>query len=126
MEDTVRVTTDRVEFALEVKKVRDYRVLAKFWLWPESLVGYFVEKNVDQLLEFCAWDKTYHIVSSFGGVTVNRYYPGAVHYWLAEGNPDPDYVLDDRADAKWILADLLPEVGKETLPTIVSRLKRGE
>lgn len=62
-------------------------------LCADLATGLFVKP--DKLLEFVALNPDFHIVSSFnrpqGDLLVNRYCPGAQHYFLANGVKDPNF-----------------------------------
>ena len=62
-------------------------------LCADLATGLFVKP--DKLLEFVALNPDFHIISSFerpqGDLLVNRYCPGAKHYFLANGIKDPNF-----------------------------------
>ena len=54
----------------------------------------FWEKSTGMLLEFCVENPRYHVVSASSGRFENRYVPGRNIYMLAEGDRNPNFVLD--------------------------------
>ena len=63
-------------------------------LEPMSIIGTFWPKQVQSLLEICAVDTNFHIISDVHpGLSVNRYVEGNCRYQLAEGDKDPTIEL---------------------------------
>ena len=60
----------------------------------EDLSGMFWECSIGILQEFCIKNSKYHIVSASCGRFENRYVLGRNVYMLAEGDKNPNLVLD--------------------------------
>ena len=71
----------------------------------------FWEKSVSMLLQFCAANRRYHIVSVSCGRFENRYVPGRNIYMLAEGDDQQDLVLDMclKKDKNLLMEEMLEE-----------------
>jgi hypothetical protein len=68
--------------------------LARLGFQMNDLSGMFWECSTGILLEFCKNNSQYHIVSASCGRFENRYVPGKNVYMLAEGDRNPNLVLD--------------------------------
>lgn len=109
----MRVLTKFMEFEEEVKMFEDYWRLRDMGLTSAtSLNGIFTRSEADELRDFCGENPQFHIVSfcpkSFA---FNRFHPDGYAFYLAEGNPDPNLLLDWRieADEIWDEGFLLEE-----------------
>lgn len=104
----MRIVTTYFEFAAEVKMIHDWWRLRDFGVPPRtSSNGAFVRLETDALREFCEHNSQYHIVSFCpDGFGWNRFHPKANAYWLAEGDSDPNLLLDWRFESEQIWEDL--------------------
>jgi hypothetical protein len=83
-----------VRFLKRVGKVWIYEELMFLGIVPECLTGQFSSKGVSVLLDFCAIDPTYHIISCQNLRIYNRYIPNANGYYLADGDKDSNLEYD--------------------------------
>ena len=77
----------------------------------EEISGMFGDSSVGMLLEFCAENPEYHIVSASCGRFENRYFPHKNVYMLAEGDNSPNLVLDMclKKDPNLLMEEMLEE-----------------
>ena len=61
---------------------------------PDNVSGVFGESFKTALLEFCRLNPRYHIISATDGVFENKYAPNRNLYMLAEGDNNPNLVLN--------------------------------
>lgn len=105
----MRIVTTISEFKEEVKIIDDWRRLHKLGLFCKtSSRGAFELSETDEMIDFCKQNPQFHIVSTFpDGLTWNRFHPKAETYYLAEGNPEPYFVLDVRFEEDGMLEEIL-------------------
>lgn len=98
----MRIVTSFFEFETEVKTIIDgYRLRDMGLVSQFSMNGKFYPCEVDELKDFCEHHPKFHIVSyGRNWVMWNRYHPEGYLYRLAEGNPDPNFMLDYRVEAE--------------------------
>ena len=73
---------------------------------PDSITGVFDNHRLDELIEFCAKNPDYHIVSSVNvGLYFNKVVPHAQEFFLAEGDSNPDLVCFEDYKLAQYLAD---------------------
>jgi hypothetical protein len=100
-EDRIELIVDVHEFYARVKIVHPHTELEPLGLQPDSISGMFFDSSVEQLVEFCARNPTYHIVTSLGeGRNINKFVPGQRVYSLAQGDKNPCLMLSTIADPK--------------------------
>jgi hypothetical protein len=105
-EDHIELIVEVKQFYDRVKIVFPHTELEQLGLEPDSFSGMFFEESVDQLIEFCTHNSTYHIVTSLGeGRNINKYIPGQRVYSLARGDKNPCLMLSAFADPKRALVD---------------------
>ena len=68
-EDHIELIVEVKQFYDRVKIVFPHTELEQLGLEPDSFSGMFFEESVDQLIEFCTHNSTYHIVTSLGDAT---------------------------------------------------------
>ena len=102
----VELFVDIIEFYERVGMICDFREFDRLGLERGFSLTSFPPHLVQQLLELCADDPSYHIVS---GVTperlVNKYIPDALSFHLAQGDSTPNLVLNPSVDPKRALVD---------------------
>jgi len=81
-------------FLKRVGKIWLYEELAFLGIEQEWPSGMFGPKRVHMLLEFCAKEPAYHIISCNNYKIYNKYLPDANSYYLADGDTDVSLVLD--------------------------------
>ena len=105
-ENRIELMVDVNEFYDRVKIVFPHTELAPLGLQADSYSGLFFDSSVEQLVEFCAHNPTYHIVTGLDeGRSINRYIPGPHIYSLAVGDRNPCLMLSMFADPKRALVD---------------------
>lgn len=98
----MRIVTSYIEFFREVKIVQNWWRLRDMGLvCRTSLLGTFIPSETDGLKSFCEYNSKFHIVS-FGTnfFAWNRYHPDGDSFYLAEGNSDPNLLLDWRVESE--------------------------
>jgi hypothetical protein len=94
------------EFFKRVGLICDYQEFEWLGLQRGISLTSFPPHLVEQLLNLCAQDPTYHIVSGTApGRLVNKYVPNALSYQPANGDKNPDLVLNAFVDPKRALVD---------------------
>jgi len=105
-EDRVELIVDINEFYDRVKIVFPHTELEPLGLEPDTYSGMFLEESVQQLVEFCARNPKYHIVTGLDeGRSINRYVLGPHIYSLAIGDKNPCLMLSMFADPNRGLVD---------------------
>lgn len=104
----MRIVTNYLEFAEEVKMIDDWWRLRDMGLTCRtSIMGAFLRSETDDMRDFCEHNPQFHIVSFCpDGFVWNRFHPEANAYYLAEGNADPHLVLDFRIEVEESLEEL--------------------
>lgn len=90
----MKITQDHGEFIRRAGWISDYERLEELGFKDCPLAGTFHKDEVHQLLEFCAKNPEYHVISYVGKIIVNRYDPNGNVFKLCDGDDDPDYALD--------------------------------
>ena len=81
-------------FMERVGIIKDYYELYQIGIDSDTLLGGFYSSTSWKLKKYCLRYSGYHIVSHFKGQKwLNRYEPGAVCYYLADGDDDPELEL---------------------------------
>ncbi len=104
----MRITTEWDEFAGEVKMIWDsFRLRDLGIICSTNFVGTIIPAEIDDVIHFCEQNRAFHIVSfCHSGFVWNRYCADGDSFMLAEGNPDPNFVLDLREARFQALDDL--------------------
>lgn len=104
----MRITTDWFEFAGEVGMIWDsFRLRDLGIICSTSLVGAIIPAEIDDVIHFCEHDRAFHIVTfCLSGFVWNRHHPDGNSFMLAEGNPDPNFVLDFREGRFEVLEEI--------------------
>ena len=90
-----REGTDELGYFLKrVGRIWIYDELKFLGIEPECLTGRFSSQSQALLLDFCASDPTYHIISCQNLRMYNKYIPDANGYYLADGDKDPALEYD--------------------------------
>lgn len=90
-DDTV---DDHNQFCKLVGKVWLYPILNFLDLEPDALSGHFEPQKVQTLIDFCAINPEFHIISCNDHKIYNKYIPNANCYYLADGEQNPDLLFD--------------------------------
>jgi len=86
--------TDTGTFMRRTGVISDYDELFALGLFHDSILGGFYRDNVDELRMFCSQHPEYHIVSVVNAnCYLNRFAPGAVSFYLADGDTNKRLVL---------------------------------
>lgn len=84
--------TKFIDYKLFVERtgmILDHQKLVEIGLIPQTFLGTFCAKQLDELIEFCFKNPNYHIVSQLNAnLLVNRISIGAKIFFLAEGDFD--------------------------------------
>ena len=90
-----REGTDELGYFLKrVGRIWIYDELKFLGIEPECLTGRFRSKSLPILLDFCASDPMYHIISCQNLRMHNKYIADANGYYLADGDNDPSLEVD--------------------------------
>jgi len=104
--DRIELIVDISEFYRRVGLVAYYLELEWLGLVPNFCSGFFWGEDLPQLQQFCRGNPQYHIVSTTSpGRLVNKYVPGAKIYYLADGDRNPNLVLNPLVSPKRALVD---------------------
>jgi hypothetical protein len=99
----MKVTTDFSEFFDTVGLIIDQRRLRALGLQIENVTGTISPHEIEDVLDFCAQNPQYHVVSMIGeGIFLNRYDPRGDRFQLCDGDNDPNYMADRRHIFKWM------------------------
>lgn len=111
----LHVTKNFNQFYADVQIIYDsYRLLDMGILCCYSIIGGFGRRELDKVLRFCRAYPSYHVVTDCRGyITWNRYHPDGDSFFIAEGNDDPDYVLDCYEEMKRLEPFLLSKLLKK-------------
>jgi len=89
------LTDDYSAFFDRVGMLRYYKDLEPLGFYLDNFTGIFYEKQAKQLLNFCERNNAYHIVTqTHPGRYENRCVPGCRTYFLADGDKNPNLVLN--------------------------------
>ena len=97
------ITDDWNEFRKRTGMMLNPSQFAALPFRPDNVCGAFGESQARQLLEFCGEHPEFHIISSTSGVFENRYVPHQNLYMLAEGDSNPNLVLNMCLKKSWEL-----------------------
>lgn len=101
----MRVTYSYAEFSKVVKIIIDPVRLKSLGLEIDDVMGSIWPSEMDDVLDFCAKNPGFHIVSCMGeGIFFNRYDARGKSFKLAEGDNDPNYMADRRHVYKWLFS----------------------
>ena len=87
-------------FFKRVGKIWIYEELKFLELEPQMMTGEFWSGSVQLLIDFCDSNPGYHIITSTDGKVFNKFIAKAHFYYLADGDTDPDLVVDLGAGLK--------------------------
>ena len=118
----MEISDDLHAFFKRVGKVWIYDELRFLDLEPQMMTGEFLAHQVQSLIDFCRSNPDYHIISGFQGKVYNKFEPEARIYYLADGDADPDLLLD--FGSRLGVQELL-QVGYTVLTPIVGTIKGG-
>lgn len=112
----MRILTNLGEFDREVGMIWDYYLLVDLGLpCGTSLVGDFYHEALPELLNLCEFQREFHIVTfTGGGLILNFCDHSGVKYKLADGNADPEIILDYRHEIDWVAMDFQRKFGKRS------------
>jgi hypothetical protein len=108
------------EFFKRVGRIWIYEELMFLGIEPETLAGKFRSGRLHLLQEFCLNDPDFHIVSCQDYKIYNKYIPDANGYYLADGDNDPNLMVDLLSR---LTADEFLQVGQTVLAPIVGEIK---
>ena len=109
-------------FFKQVGKVWIYDELKFLDLEPDMLTGEFRCDSVQSLIDFCAENREYHIISCKDGKVFNKFIPGARRYYLADRDADPDLVHDFYSR---LSPDEALQVGYTMFAPVLEKVKGG-
>lgn len=112
----MRVTQNAYEFYEETGMITDPDRVSELGLFTDDICAAFEPEAVDALLKFCSENPNFHIVTALEDATlyVNRFEENGCLYKLAEGNADPNYMLDARPVIQNILSAFMPNAKMRT------------
>lgn len=94
----MRIAKDHHEFFLNTQMIRCQDRLRDLGIEVSDILGSIWPSEIDRVIAFCERNPAFHIVSYFGNSTyINRYDEGGGLFFLAEGDNDPNYMLDTSA-----------------------------
>ncbi len=101
----MRVTLDYHEFFVKTGMVLEPERIRALGVRCEDYIGgTFWPREKGELLDFCAFDWSFHIVTYLdNGIMVNRYHEQGGLFFLADGYRNPNYWLDDREGYYWLI-----------------------
>ena len=109
-------------FCKRVGRVWLYHILSFLDLEPDALSGHFEPRKVQTLIDFCAGNPEYHIISCNDHKIYNKYIPHANCYYLADGDHDPDLLFDF---SMRLSVDELLQIGHAKFSPILGQIKHG-
>lgn len=102
----MRVTCDCDEFEKQTGMIFEPEKVVNIGLYTKDLTATFYKSEVRDLLDFCAENPKYHIVTILTpSIYVNRYDERARVFYLADGDQDPDYMLNLTGQWEWIFEE---------------------
>jgi len=105
-EDHVELVVDCIEFYERAGIIADDRELVWLGFELDIFLFAFRPEHVPQLLDFCREHPEYHIASFVGPERLaNKFVPDRNLYMLANGDRNPNLVLDTAANLKRALVD---------------------
>lgn len=91
----MRVCFDYFEFLNVAGVILDRDRVQELGFENNDSCASFYEHNVQKIIDFCKTNPQYHIVTSAGpDILYNRYDSRGDMFQLADGDPDPNYMLD--------------------------------
>jgi len=98
------IFSDSKAFVERTGIVSDYQQIVALGIIPDCILGSFYRSSVDDLRSFCNANPEFHIVSLLTANTkVNRFSPGGILFFLANGDPDKQLIYD--------ISSLIPKLG---------------
>jgi hypothetical protein len=119
----VQISDDLHAFFKRAGKVWIYDELRFLDLEPAMMTGEFFSNKVQSLIDFCASNPKYHIISSAEGKVYNKFVPKARLYYLADRDANPNLCLD--FGSRLGIQDLL-QVGHTMFAPKFSKIKGGD
>ena len=107
-------------FCKRVGRVWLYHILSFLDLEPDALSGHFEPRKVQTLIDFCAENPEYHILSCNDHKIYNKYIANANFYYLADGDQEPDLLFD--FEARLSIEDFL-QVGHVMFAAVIGNVK---
>lgn len=100
----MKVTHDHHEFYRTTGMIIMLPRVKQLGLITDDVGATFWPNEMDDVLDFCAKNPQFHIVTYLGeGIFVNRYDERGLMFQLAEGDADPEYMLNILHFYEWIL-----------------------
>ena len=109
-------------FFKRVGKVWIYDELKFLDLEPNMLTGEFRRERVQSLIDFCAENTEYHIISCEGDKIFNKFMPEAHCYYLADRDADPDLLHDLCSQ---LSSEEFLQVGYTMFAPVLGKIKSG-
>ena len=123
IENLIEVTDDYNAYYLRTGAILYYKKLEWLGFKLDNFSGLFHDQYVAELLTFCKEHPSYHIVTmTMSGYYENRYVPDKRVYHLAEGDKNPNLVLNVFLNTR---PELFMEEGLAKALAIVSKVDRG-
>ncbi|MCX6107586.1 MAG: hypothetical protein NTY08_17315 [Proteobacteria bacterium] len=116
------ISDDLHTFFKRVGKVWVYDELKFLDLEPEMMTGEFRCYSVQSLIDFCASNPEYHIISRKDCKVYNKFMPEARAYYLADGDAEPELFVDFM---RGLDVHELLQVGYTVFTPIVGTIKGG-
>ena len=107
-EDKLEIMVSTPAFYQRTGIVYDYQEIEWLGFALDNFVGIFTVKELPSLLKFCEENSEYHVVTCTDpGRHINRYVPDHKTYRLANGDKNPNLVLN------WLLDPMRPLVHED-------------
>jgi len=110
-------------FFKRVGRIWIYEELKFLGLEPQMISGEFWSDGVSNLTEFCKANPGYHIISSTEGKVFNKFIPSSHFYFLADGDDNPDLMIDLWAHLN--IQDFL-EIRQAKATSILGKINGGD
>jgi hypothetical protein len=108
------------QFFKRVGKIWLYEELVFLGIEPERLTGKFGPSGLHSLQDFCSKNPDFHIISCHDYKIFNQCKPNANSYYLADGDTDPDLMIDLLSR---LTVDEYLQVGQTKVAPIVREVK---
>lgn len=119
-----RDTSDELyDFLKRAGRVWIYDELKFLDLEPDSLTGEFWQGKEQVLTDFCTANPEYHVISFHLPLVYNKFVPNGSHYYLADGDANPDLIFD--YEARLSLDDLF-QIGNGMFASVLSKIKNRD